>query len=607
MKDITYRTNPDSPYASELKLSESREFKGETYSEFSQQDFLEKNEDVLSQITEENVDDILDAIQQPDFNQENAMAILNYLYTHEYLFNDRQSERIAEASKLSVREAAKKLATWRWALEEAYGVSSAASEIKRDYGIKVTIKEETLSKYLPEFKKYGWDKYKQITIEEINELEQELKITDDKFKKFTLEKKLRQLEKLARILAKKDAVGLIQYKLDRLLEQDSNSVENAEIAGDLSKDVVQELIDQVDGLKKLFRPAGKEVGKSILSPAAHDKMLRFLKKARSIRYLFMLSSVSTATRNALSNTSIGISKIMEDFAGKGIEKFFKQSPESQVSYYGDYDSDFSDFIDDNYAAWLSQVTKTGTKWEHTKAGDIKREVEIEEKFKSKTFKLWSRLEEKMLSDTPWTKRATIKNLKHMISGGQMQLTADILNTLRAQYSAKTNEELMNIVKESNHELYARLSKIQNKSKGYLEEIVKLADELKVNLLVEIMNKAHYRAERQYFKTSNPISRAIGRLNETHPIIGEIVSVFVPFARVSWNTTMYALEHSPVGLAMATIKNLQRIRGYIADQRTELEVYAQSLYHTYKAGMEEKRHAAKGKKEKAEYWALGYEE
>ena len=155
MKDISYRTDPDSPYASELKLSESREFKGDKYSEFSQQDFLEKNEDVLSQITEENVDDILDAIQQPDFNQENAMAILNYLYTHEYLFNDRQSERIAEASKLSVREAAKKLATWRWALEETYGVSSAASQIKRDYGVKVTIKEETLSKYLPEFKKYG--------------------------------------------------------------------------------------------------------------------------------------------------------------------------------------------------------------------------------------------------------------------------------------------------------------------------------------------------------------------------------------------------------------------------------------------------------------------
>lgn len=580
LSDTTYRTSDR--YAGDRRIGEKTSLtkmgERKQYTIASQSMYFEKNDAALSAINKNNVQEIINELKTDKMDVLNKDFVLDYLWLNRYKFTKEQNAQINELISQKNTRVGQEMVAIKNALEESTPFKALASDIKQDYGVEIKINDELAGKHDSNLKELGWDGYLNKITKEIDDLKKELKKTTDALKKYELEEDIKDRQKLANILAEKDAVGLMSYAYDKFLNPNYDYTEGAIKASELSNDILETMIEQTEGLSKLLKP--KKDGKpgSMFSPATQQKILSLVNKSRSFRYLCMLSSFSTAARNAITNTSIAISKIFEDLAGRGIQKIvMKDAPESQVTYYGDYDQAFSDFIDETYSEYVKSRSGTNTKWKETAGGEVKQEFkERKDKFAFAPLNWWAGLERKMLSDAPWTTRRTLKNFKSMISGAMPQLKSDILGKLFAMYNVNTQDALVSKLSKSSKENYDLFVEMSNND---LIATTKLAMKLKTPLLEMILRKAEYRADRMYFKTDNPISRGLDRLRESHPIAHDIITFFTPFIKVMYNTTMYAVEHSPIGLAQAVVKHLQTRNVWINDMRREITLYAQSLYYT----------------------------
>lgn len=580
LSDTTYRTSDR--YAGDRRIGEKTSLtkmgERKQYTIASQSMYFEKNDAALSAINKNNVQEIINELKTDKMDVLNKDFVLDYLWLNRYKFTKEQNAQINELISQKNTRIGQEMVAIKNALEESTPFKALASDIKQDYGVEIKVNDELAGKHDINLKELGWNGYLNKVTKEIDDLKKELKKTTDALKKYELEEDIKDRQKLANILAEKDAVGLMSYAYDKFLNPNYDYTEGAIKASELSNDILETMIEQTEGLSKLLKP--KKDGKpgSMFSPATQQKILSLVNKSRSFRYLCMLSSFSTAARNAMTNTSIAMSKIFEDLAGRGIQKIvMKDAPESQVTYYGDYDKAFSDFIDDTYGEYVKSRSGTNTKWKETAGGQVKQEFkEKTDKFAFAPLNWWAGLERKMLSDAPWTTRRTLKNFKSMISGAMPQLKSDILGKLFAMYNVNTQEALTSKLSKSSKENYDLFVKMSNND---LIATTKLAMKLKMPLLEMILRKAEYRADRMYFRTDNAISRGLDKLRESHPIVHDIVTFFTPFTKVMYNTTMYAVEHSPIGLAQAVVKHLQTRNVWINDMRREITLYAQSLYYT----------------------------
>jgi hypothetical protein len=580
LSDTTYRNEGafEGDLRAGTKASKSKMGQGSEYAIASQALFFEKKSDWLSAINKKNASEILSQLKTIDINALNKRFILNYLWINRYKLNKSQISELNSMIEVENTRVGQEMVAIKNALEEDSPISALASDIKTEYGVSIKVSYDVVGKYIPEVKELGWEKALEKTTQEIDDLKKKLSETEDALSKYDLEEQMKDKQKLANLLAEQDGVGLMSYAYDKLLNPNYDYTEGKIKASELSNEILQIMIEQTEGLKKLMTP--KKDGKpgSMFSPQTQEKILNFFNKARSFRYLCMLSSFSTAARNALTNTAIGINKIVEDQIGKGLEKVvMKNAPESQVSYYGDYDKAFSDFIDDTYEEYVRSRSGTDTKWKQTEGGEIKKQFTQEKnKFKLAPLNWFAKTERKLLSDAPWTVRRTLKNFKSMISGALPQLKVDVYNILAAKYNVNSQEALLNKLKSGNKEAYDQYVAMTNDD---LIATTKLAMRLQVPLLEQVLRKAEYRADRLYFRTDNPISRGLDNLRKSHPIVHDIISFFIPFGKVMYNTTAYAVEHSPIGLAMGVVKQLQTRNSWVSDMRHEIQTYVNSLYYT----------------------------
>ena len=570
-----------------------------SYKTSSYLEFIDYHKNSLARIDASNASEILDAIESGKLKGNSATFVAIYMYQNRYKLDlsKDQLETLVKLSSGKSTAAAQTLANARWAMEEDQPIIGVANEIKDEYGVDVTLPEELVLKAYSRIKGDSIaDKLKSVN-KEIEELKQKLKTTSDPYELWLREETLKELEKLSELMADNDIIGLLNEEYKRLLSPNYDYTKGKIEAAELSNEIVQELIKQIDGLEKTLTMKKETDKGSLFTKETSAKIRGTVDKIRSFRYLMMLSNFSTYARNYMVNFSVGMSKIMENMAGKRLEKFFlKNAPESQIGYYGDYDEEFSKFIDDTFTKSVDPKLDPGNKWIQTKKGAISKQLDIEKnKFKNQFLRKWQEFEQKMLSDKPFVRRATMKNIKSMISGGKYQIMNDVIGFLEGRYKVKGIDALMEATEKSNPELNERLQKARNND---LIEITKLAKETRSQVLDMILDKARYRAAKLYFGNDNILSRKIAQLRKSHPVIEEALSWIFPFARVAGNTLNFAIEHSPVGFVKAIISSLRSKNTWITEMRNEMDAYIKGQYKNY---IKSQKEAIKSETKTFEEW------
>lgn len=544
-------------------------------------DYETHNSEILNKIkTLNDLRQVVNAIKEGKITGVEAAHLLNLLQAEVIPFNFDGDESAMQLIKDLLKrniETAQEFASRSELFAETHPVENLVNELTEKFGEKINVPEDVVVKWVPYYadrKNY----LKQIK-NEYQELRDKRDHTDDPYLKQQYTIKLKDLRTLAKMVVDENTAGVLDYYMSELKNSDTDKVENNEKIQDITKDLVTALVQHTDmsSLKPKYDPTKK----SILKPEHAQKLANFWETVNGFRYLALLSSPATWGRNAITNTLISVNAIVEDTLSGMIEKTRLLRAESQAAYTGDYDQEFSDFIDEEFAPEVEKDT-SGDKYNTTELEAIKREYAIENDPMKKHEILYKikEIEQKMLNDKPWTKRRVLRNLKNTLAGSINMISNNVYGELKALYHGDNAAEILANMRKTNSPLADLFEQvfITNNNDDMIG-VIKLAQQLPSSSQVvqEIYNNALYRGNKLLFKTENFLTKRISSLKKSHPAVAGFLSLFVPFARTSWNTSAYIVNHSPVGLIKGIIKGLQTRNMYIGDMRQEITNHYKNEY------------------------------
>lgn len=577
LNDDSYRTDPNSEYY-EKRVSQGQGYDTNyEYYKASQADFNEVKGVILHDLTDAEISSLLDDIQAGKVNSLDATFTLTYLQFEmkRKIKDEAIRKRIDDMVQEDSTRTAQKEAARNEYFTEKHPVEAFAKEISEKTESTFTVSDDLVVKFIPEYKN------KQTWLDELNAdielLEASIKEEKDLFNKYKLKQLKRDKIKLANILMDGDKVALLDYYINELKDSETNSLENQDKVAEITTNIVNEIIHHVDVHNDKMSYSTK---RRILSPERQRWLYDRLQFIQSFSYISMLASPGAMGRNALSNTGVYLKDIIDMRLAGTFEKTKFLQNVNQLNYNGDYDIDFSNAVENLYKNRIKEDT-SGTKYSNespSETNELKKQY-AREKDPIKKNKILSKIQEyenKFLNDQPWTMRKSLKYLKATLAGSIQKIQSDIYTHLATIYKIKDStydaNKLYNEIKKTNVELANKFKEAV--IDGDMSKTLNLANELELELLENIYNKSLYRANKLFFKTDNAISTFIK--NAPAPVKA-IVNVLNPFIKVAVNTTIYTIDHSPIGIAKGLIKSLQTRQMYLNDMRIEIDNHFRSEY------------------------------
>lgn len=568
----------------EIRKSKTKGFEDVDYEAASVLDYEAKNYETLLRIkTLKDLKTVLDAIGDNKISGLEATFLLDLIQGLVIPFNFKGKQSAIDMLEpyLAARttQTAQELAARSELFAESHAVENFVNDLSNKTGLPVQISNDIVVKYVPYYANRT-DYLKKIENEYMEIIALRKKETDPYMKQqYTLQ--LKELRDLARMVSDGNTAAVLDYTIRKLQDEDTNKAENNEKIMEITRDIIADLIQHVDvsGTTAQYDPNKKYT----LSPEHAAKVASAWEKINSFRYLAMLSSPITGGRNAITNTMISMNAIVEDAAAKNIEKTHLLRADSQANYTGDYDEEFSKFIEEEYATRINKDTK-GDKYHEKELTALQQEWAQENDPLKKHEYLYKikQFEQKMLNDQPWTKRRVMRNLKNTMAGSMNVISNSVYSEIKALYHGNSAQEILDNMRKTNSPLTSLFEQVYIKNQGNdMIGTIKLASKLGLskNILEEIYNNALYRGNKLLFKTDNALNKIVNNLKKNHPMAAAFVSLFIPFARTSYNTTMYIINHSPVGIAKGIVQGLQTRNMYINEMRNEIENYFKHQYIT----------------------------
>jgi predicted esterase YcpF (UPF0227 family) len=505
-------------------------------------------------------------------------AALNLLLR--YAYDNRYSSNLHSIAELIMKQH-KRLSSFSGqflaGLSATYGhhtVTSFIQELESKTGVKFELNENDVVDLFPQIGSYS--EYENQLRNEIDNLNEKFKKTKDAFEKNKIKHQIDIKTQMLDAILDNDASSLIDSMTQEMLEQDHDQYVVQEKISNAYRKLVEKVVTQE--INKINSPS--VVGKGKFDKLGTGKFFDILKGLNSFRYLAMLSSPSTAIKNAFSNTGVAALSIVEDKVGGWLQNkdnWFLNT-ETQIKFNGQYTEEFSKYVDEKYGAKINAETE-GNKYTQSKT-DILRQEYAKAKDPLKKSKILSKIkeiEEKALSDKKWTQPKALKNLKNMLAGAAPQILLQAEQVLQNMYKAKTYDELVKKIEKTNPELASLYRDCYSNSDTSTLSILKLGEEINVPLLDpankdNIINVALYRANKMFFKVDNWLTKLRKDLQKTHPGAVALLDFVIPFARTTINTTGYIIDRSPIGLAKGIVKTLQTRQMQLRDMAGLIEGY-----------------------------------
>lgn len=484
------------------------------------------------------------------------------------LFDEVQSARLTHIGE--------EMASRSQLFAQTNPMKSLSEELSQKHGTEIKPSEKMMIKWVPMYAdRTNWLNRIQ---QEYDQLIDKRKHTQDPYTREQINEELKYLRSLTAAVAEDDTATILDLTIQKLQKSDENKIQNETTIQEMTRDFVADLIQHTDTSGPTKYNPNK---KYILKPEHVEKIVDFWKKVNAFRYLAMLSSPATWGRNAITNTLVCMNAIVEDVIGGKMEQSRLLRQESQANFTGNYDKNFSNAVEKRYATKIKNDT-AGDKYHSTELEAVRQKwaEENDPMKKSKLLGKVKAIEQKMLNDQPWTKRRVMRNLKNMLAGSMNMISKSAYAELKAMYKGETAEEIYNNMLEKGSPLAEEFKEVYIDNKGAdMVGVLELAAKLTSTsgILEQIYNKALYRGNKLLFKTDNILSKKIGKLQDKHPMTAALITAIVPFARTSFNTSAYIVNHSPIGLAKGVIQALQTRNMYYGDMRQAITDYHRTEY------------------------------
>jgi hypothetical protein len=582
-KDIEKLASTD--YRSGKKdFSQSKGYKGREHEVASVNDYESKHGDLISNKirTLDDLKKVLDAIKSGKIGSPERGFVLDLIQLTVLPFNfkgtryQKAKALFDEVQSTRTTNIAEEMKSRSELFAQTNPMKALADELSEKHGAEIKPSEKMMIKWVPMYAdRTNWLNRIQ---EEHNQLVDKRKHTEDPYTREQINDELKYLRALASAVAEDDTATILDLTIQKLQKSDENKIQNETTIQEMTRDFVADLIQHTDTSGPVKYNPNK---KYILKPEHAEKIVDFWKKVNAFRYLAMLSSPATWGRNALTNTLVCVNALVEDVIGGKIEQSRLLRQESQANFTGDYNKDFGDAVEEHYKSRIDKDT-AGDKY-HTNEINAIRQKWAEENDPMKKNKLLGKIksiEQKMLNDKPWTTRRVMRNLKNMLAGSMNMISKSAYAELKAMYKGETAEEIYSNMLEKGSPLAEEFKKVYITDQGAdMVGVLNLAAKLSSTsvILDQIYEKALYRGNKLLFKTDNVLSKAIGKLQDKHPMTAAFVTAAIPFARTSFNTTAYIVNHSPIGLLKGIIQAFQTRNMYYGDMRQAITDYHKREY------------------------------
>ena len=557
-------------------------------------EWIKSHKDLLESISAEDLPVMLSALRINMLDMKDSAAgnlLLRYAYAQRNAQFNTISDWIKKVHQRRTTEAAQQLGNSN-ALYGKDSVKTFTREMQQKLGRKFEFDDNFVNYVVKSFtgQEMSINDFTQNLTQQLNDLTQQFKTCTDPVEGMEIEDKIEKTATLLDAVKDGDVPAIIDAMNDIQQNEDTNILQALETVDERTRQMVEYMVQHIAEKNGTWVFTKH---KSILSDKAQQKLTTLLAGVNSLRFMSMLSNPKTWAKNALSNTLSSTQAIIEDAITKSFEKSkMLRHDDSQASYNGTYDNEFKDYVKTKYLPFIKKATE-GDNWtptereklhnEFAKANDPIRKVKILRKIKD--------AESKMLNDERWTQPRTLRNLTRTLAGSRVLIYTQCWDTLvpkyKGVYDAKTitPEELATNIAKTNGSL-AELFTMA--SSGNALACLRLAEKLKLDIVStdpkiqnSIFNHSVYRANKLLLKTDNWMSRAISRARRkggpTGKAVAGVLSLVMPFARISVNSTMYMLDRSPIGLAKGIIKSLKVKTTYRTDMITGIEDYYKSEY------------------------------
>lgn len=549
-------------------------------------EIFEKGADLFGEITPDEWQTIR-GILFMDLADPRASAALNAITRYAYLHRANQFASISDLVKTLYANAISSSGQLIGLSSHDYNnhsVQSFITELAMKHRVsEIPLDEKLILKTAPEFKTV--EDFKKSLQDTINTLKQQAKGSKDAYTKWELNRQASSKERILTALNDGDVAVAIDEQLSNILESNENISENLQKQNETYKALIEWLLEHSEFENQSLKGFSD---KKIPLSKNLDKAKKFFEGLESFRYMMMLSNPATAAKNAISNTLILGQSYIEDFGTKFFEKRNWLTEAQQASYTGEYNQDFSKWVDDNYLDKIKSDAE-GDKYTSNELRRLQQQyAEAKDPIKqNKVLSTIQSLERRLLNDKFWVTRRTLQNLKNTLAGSSDLILSQARSWLVAKYKGNldskniTNEQLIDNISKTNKELSGLFTAAVN---GDKVSIMKLAVKLNLDIVSpdlkqqsSIYYHSFYRANKMFFKVDNWFTRVMSNLNKSHPAMAYVVRHFIPFVRVTANATSYVIDRSPIGLLKGIYQAIQTKAKWQYQMKSNIDQYYRQQY------------------------------
>jgi hypothetical protein len=569
-------------------------YKGELPGELEyipvKKEFRDEHSEWFEKITPEDYVKMLKILKARENDTMRTEAAVRYLTTWAYEHANTQfseiTDLVLENYARQVIDAASQLGLASYLYGENT-IRKLANQIFILDGLRVELTSDVVSKFIPE--NITMAEYEKQLREQLKDLDNKIKNTKDSYERYTLRQKYNTINEIVNNIRMEDWNGTFDAIISDLRQQDANQVQNAEKIAEMQKAAIEFFVlrTKTDGDRLInFSADNRKV-----PDKTKDAVLKVLSGIEMFRYAAMLSSPATWLKNKLSNKYLAVNAMLTDVIAGAIESSKWLQNEHQLRFHGEYNDNFSSTVDTYFLDVVKSVTG-GNKYADS---ELRLLLQDYKDAKAKNdHKILSAIQQKInkvMNDQPDVVKRTMRNLKQTLAGSISIIQNDVLYALRKMYRGKNTikdvsvDMLKTRMKESNSELYELLLDMQSDSQTAMSSALELAVKLDLPIVStsldvkdSVLYTSLYRANKLFFKLDNKASQILHDLERKgyHKTAAVIKAIF-PFVRTTFNTSLYMLDHSPVGIVKGIMQMANVKKSYIADQRQIVISHYKEIY------------------------------
>lgn len=571
-------------------------------------DIWRNHADIFAGINDSNYETIRDTIEKSG----NRTALIEFdYYCREFKgrFNKETTKLIDVNAQKVLHESGQVLSTQSHTLYNAKPINDIVNSLGND-GYTVDVDDSVIAEY--DERLANKDKHIADLEQQIKDLEQQLQNKDlNALEKADISDELQKVAEEKYVFENGSNVDLMDWLLNNV---DAPTI--AEVFAkqtEIQKSFLDKLISsaeraQIEGKDVGFYLKNKETGDIKAFPKTREFLAKWLKKARNYRMWAMLSSPTTWVRNWVGNTGMrSLDTVTNAFERMLSRKVFAdidyteaintiQSNNVKISQLFDklntlnegtteyknlenqikklqkdthkleFDmgqlkyqetkagKEVYDYIAEQYGDYILNhlIRKSDSKYDETggKGGALKQiERDIAYQSANTLQKLVIKaqditrygLETGPFGDEPMQMNAIIKNFSNLIASNTDYLLAGI----QVEYDVLSKKTKPSETDKKRLTILDKALKTQ--------DVKAICDAINESETKRLFDSAAHRAEEQYFKNGNWLSRTMSDLAKKSPVFGEIMSWVMPFPKVAANILTMAYKYSPAGFISTLVQ------------------------------------------------------